>query len=643
MRKIYISGMLALLTVGQAVAETASTSEPKEIALRPVQNAYRNRLVLDGIWQFKIDKEAEGQEQGWQNGLTETQPIAVPGSWNEQIVGERNHLGHSWYETETFIPMSWSQERVMLRIGSAVYAARVWVNGEEVGYHEGGHLPFAFEVNKYVKWGQSNRITIDVENILKGDRVPTGNVKGAFDNFPKTNYNFFPYSGLHRTVELYTTPKESALRDITVTTDFKGVTGWITVDVEKSGSAQQARVAIEALGEHGNGSSLPKTLKFQTGKIKFKQTDREQVKIMLPKVNLWSPEHPYLYKVTVELLKDDRTVDSYSCETGVRTISVTNKELLLNGKPYHLKGFGKHEDFPIFGRGVAHPVNVKDFQLMKWLGANSFRTSHYPYDESLYDMADREGFIVIDEIPSVGLFFYDKEKKVMKRQQQCLQYLDEMISRDKNHPSIIMWCVANEPMPKNLGGGGLFTGVAKEGESEENKLAKQCLGELVNHAKEKDPTRLSAFVGVMGGPTDWLSVCDVILINRYFGWYTSIGHLPEGIKLFAGEMDHLHGLFNKPVIVTEFGADCVAGFHSEDIEALSEEFQVAFIEGYLKAASERDYVAGMMVWNFADFRTGQAIIRFQGRNQKGVFTWDRKPKMAAHLLRERWTNEELWY
>ncbi len=629
--KTFLLAALSMTLISQTIkADHLAKADVKDIALRPIQNEYRNVMTLDGIWKFKTDAKEVGENQHWQEGLKDAQPIAVPGSWNEQIVGERNYLGHSWYETEAFIPRHWQNQRVLIRIGSAVYAAKIWVNGQEVGEHEGAHLPFAFEINNYVKWGDRNRITIDVENILKNDRVPTGNVNGsAFHNFPKTNYDFFPYSGLHRSVQLCTIPRESAIRDVTVTTDYVGITGWITVNVEKTGEAQSARVVIEGQGQ----KPIVETIKFKEGNEKSK-------KILIPTVQLWSPEHPYLYKVTVALYDKGRTVDEYTCRTGVRTIKVEGDHVLLNGKPLRIKGFGKHEDFPIFGRGVAHPVTVKDFQMMKWAGANAFRTSHYPYDESVYDIANESGFLVIDEIPSVGLFFYDRESKVMKRQHQCLQYLDEMITRDKNHPSIIMWCVANEPMPKNLGGGGLFNGVAKEGESEENRLAKKCLTELIDVAHQKDPTRLAAFVGVMGGPTDWLAPCDVTLINRYFGWYTNIGDLSAGIRMFTGEMDHLHNIYPRPVIVTEFGADCVAGFHSEDIEALSEEFQYNFIKGYLDGAAERDYVAGMMVWNFADFRTGQAIIRFEGRNQKGIFTWDRKPKMAAHLLHERWANKE---
>nr|WP_255785010.1 glycoside hydrolase family 2 TIM barrel-domain containing protein [Membranihabitans maritimus] len=323
-------------------------------------------------------------------------------------------------------------------------------------------------------------------------------------------------------------------------------------------------------------------------------------------------------------------------ETGVRTVSVTENEILLNGNPLFLKGFGKHEDFPIFGRGSAYPVMVKDYELMKWTGANSFRTSHYPYDEEFYKMADREGFLIIDETPSVGLFFNDDSASISLREKQCKRYIEEMISRDKNHPSVIMWCVANEPFPSNLGAQG-FNGTSQM--TEESKIAEAFLSGLIAYAKELDSTRLVTFVGVMGGPSSWMKSCDIIAINRYWGWYTNVGDFSSALKYLEGEMDMLHSQLKKPVIITEFGADAIAGMHALEDEIYSEEYQTKLIKSYLDIAETKNYVAGMHVWNFADFRTGQSLIRVGGMNLKGVFTRDRKPKQAAHYLRSRWNSE----
>ena len=134
------------------------------------------------------------------------------------------------------------------------------------------------------------------------------------------------------------------------------------------------------------------------------------VEIDVPNVELWSLENPFLYDLKVDIMDKQTILDHYELPVGIRTISVNEKSILLNGKPVFLKGFGKHEDFPIFGRGVANPVIIKDYALLKWIGANSFRTSHYPYDEEYYRMADREGILIIDEIPAVGLFFTETRR-----------------------------------------------------------------------------------------------------------------------------------------------------------------------------------------------------------------------------------------
>jgi len=220
----------------------------------------------------------------------------------------------------------------------------------------------------------------------------------------------------------------------------------------------------------------------------------------------------------------------------------------------------------------------------------------------------------------------------------CSQYLQELVSRDKNHPSVIMWCVANEPSPKNLGSN--VMGGKNDAAEEENRIAKKFLGELIAEVKQLDPTRLATFVGVMGGPADWLDVCDIITINRYYGWYTNIGNFATAERYFGGELDKLHNELHKPIVVTEFGADAIAGQHANEDEMFSEEYQQKMINAYLDIANTKPFVKGMMIWAFADFRTSQALMRVRSMNLKGVFTQDRRPKMAAWLLRKRWVEEK---
>jgi beta-glucuronidase len=590
------------------------TARAEDIALFPQQNEFRNTLDLSGIWKFKKDSLAEGEKQQWFNGLSNYRSIAVPGSWNEQFDDMRDYLAVAWYEKETYIPAGWKGQRIFIRIGSANYAAKIWINGQALGQHEGGHLPFAFEISALVKWNASNRITIQIENILKPDRVPTGGdvATGLFNNFPKSNYDFFPYAGLHRAVWLYTVPAVASVADIAINTGFTGNEGAVEIKVVAQGNASKGKISIA-------GIQLP--IRFSAGTA--------TAKIKIPNVRLWSPEDPFLYTVDVSLEAGSKTIDHYITETGVRTITTNSKQILLNGKPIFLKGFGKHEDFPIYGRGAAPPVMIKDFSLFKWIGANSFRTSHYPYDEEYMKMADREGILVIDEIPAVGLYFHGDTAQLQRRQSVCRQYINELIARDKNHPSVIMWCIANEPFPAKVG---LTSGEEKQGDDQ----AMTSLKALFKQVKTLDASRLTTLVGVMGGPSDWLTLGDVTCINRYWGWYTHTGDIPAGAAMLSAELDRLHQKVQKPVIITEFGADTYPGMHAEQPEMFTEEYQTAFIKAYLDVADTKDFIAGMHVWAFADFKTSQAIMRFGGINYKGVFTRDRKPKMAAHYLRQRW-------
>jgi beta-glucuronidase len=599
-------------------AQTFQEANIKNIALFPQQNDLRNTLNLSGMWKFQKDSLDVGEKENWQNGLKNSRAIAVPGSWNEQFTDSRDYLGLAWYEKESYIPSGWKGQKIFIRIGSANYASKIWINGTPVGKHEGGHLPFAFDISSYIKLNASNRITIQIENILKPSRVPTGGAVagGFFSSNPRANFDFFPYAGLDRDVWFYTLPAAAAIKDITVKTGFTATNGAIDLKIEQEGKATKGNITLS-----GNGKTYNAPVRFTNGIA--------TATINVPDVRLWSPEDPFLYNVSVTIGDNNNTLDHYELETGVRTISANEKQILLNGKPIFLKGFGKHEDFPIIGRGTSLPVIVKDYSLLKWVGANSYRTSHYPYDEEYMRMADREGILVIDEIPAVGLYFQGDDGEFQQRQAMCKQYINELITRDKNHPSVVMWSVANEPFPPNIS-------LSPKDIKPADPKSITAFEELFKLVKEKDPTRLATLVGVMGGPIEWLALADITCINRYWGWYTNPGDIKTGAEMLSKELDELYAKLKKPIIITEFGADTYPGMHSDQPEMFTEEYQMEFIKAYLDVAATKDFVSGMHVWAFSDFKTGQGIIRFGGMNYKGVFTRDRKPKMAAHFLRSRW-------
>ena len=455
--------------------------------LYPIQNEVRNKLDISGIWDFKKDPDGVGEASGWAKGLPDSRPMAVPGSWNEQYDDLFGYLDLAWYVKKAYIPSGWKGQRVFIRVGSAVYLSTIYLNGVRIGSHEGGHLPFAFEITEKIRWGEENVIAISVENVLKPSRVPSGNMPGSdmglFASTPKTTYDFYPFSGIHRPVVLYSVP-QTFIEDATVVTGINGADGSVQVTVKLNepvtghGSAEL----------QGNGGVIKADLAFADGKA--------VAALVVPGAHLWSDTDPYLYDLTIATESD-----RYGLKVGIRTIAVDGGKILLNGKPVKMNGYGRHEDFIASGKGLNLPLVVKDYQLMRWTGANSYRTSHYPYSEEEMQMADREGFLIIDEIPAVSLQMADEANQA-ERLRMCLQQIEEMIAREKNHPAVVMWCVANEPMPKGFGVGAL--GESDRSTEDINLPGKIFLDTEIARARELDPTRLVTIVTVMGGPQNWM-------------------------------------------------------------------------------------------------------------------------------------------
>ena len=589
-------------------------------AMRPQQNAYRNLMDLSGFWQFQLDPKGEGEMANWKDGLPSPRVIPVPASWNDLFDDAANYLGFAWYAHEAWIPKAWQGQKIFLRIYSANYAAKVWMNGALLGEHQGGHLPFAFEVSGDARFGAPNRIVIRVENLQKPDRVPPGNStgrRGFFNSFPDTTYDFLPYAGIHRQVALYTCP-QTHIEDITVTTEIDGQDGVVKMTAQASRAWNgKGRAVIES----GPGAPVTAELDFANGAA--------HAELRLPSARFWSPDHPNLYPLTVELLESGKPFDDYRLEIGVRTFTLSGEQLMLNGQPIKLRGFGKHEDFPLHGKGLDGPQLVRDYELLKWVGANSYRTSHYPYSEEAMELADRYGIMIIDEIPAVGLNFSESEEFVQAWTRMASSQLRSLIARDKNHPSVVMWSVANEP-----GAGRPLSGqtAGKSAVAAGDRYFNQQVG----LAHKLDPTRPVTFASVQGGPAEWLAHVDVVALNRYYGWYVVGGQLDVAIKALEKELDLLHTSYPKPMIFTEFGAEALPGSHSDPPEMWTEEYQSEMISRYLDVAAARSYMAGTLMWCFADFKTSQSIIRTNSMNNKGVFTRERRPKQAAHMLHKRW-------
>jgi beta-glucuronidase len=242
-------------------------------------------------------------------------------------------------------------------------------------------------------------------------------------------------------------------------------------------------------------------------------------------------------------------------------------------------------------------------------------------------LADRAGIVVIDEAPAVGMRSenpaaptFSEERISSRTLKHHLQVMRELVQRDKNHPCVVMWSVANEPVLNEEKSGAYFS-------------------EVIAETRRLDPTRpITLVTGDVVSPEQCYPFqhVDVMCINRYHSWYSDPGHL-ELIELqVVNELTPWHAHYKKPLIVSEYGADTIAGFHAVPPVMFSEEYQCALLENFHRGFDRLDFVIGEHVWNFADFATKQGITRAVG-NKKGVFTRQRQPKAAAHLLRQRWT------
>ncbi len=581
--------------------------------LYPQHNPFRQFIDLSGYWDFCIDPDGAGESKGWFDGIN-GRPIAVPASWNDQFAEWRDYLDDAWYETRFNLPWGWEDKQVFIRFGSVNYLADVWLNGIKLGTHEGGHLAFAFEATSLLK-DEDNVLVVRVNGAMAVDRVPPGRVQDPLDShkiglLPDTTFDFFPFAGIQRPVLLTAVPQTS-IEDITVTTEIEGENGRIKVKLEiggwrVEGENYTARISIN---EHEAGIAA------ETVSEPFDKRKTRFAELTIPNANLWSPKSPHLYDLVVELLENRQIIDRYTLPIGIRTVDVVDDKLLLNGEPIFLRGFGRHEDFPITGRGVVPAVNIKDYALLDWIGANSFRTSHYPYDEEALQLADRLGYLVISETAAVGLFF--QEEGMERRLELCRQYTQELINRDKNHPSVIAWSLANE---------------ARSVRGNEVPFFRN----LYDLAKELDPTRPITIVSDLFTAEASFAFFDIVCLNIYRGWYQEMGRLEAGLAEFGRILDAAHAAFGKPIIVTEFGADAIPGHHALPPEMFSEEYQADFIEGYLGVMGKRPFIVGQHVWNMCDFKTAQGVKRPNAINYKGVFTRDRRPKLAAHRLKKLW-------
>ena len=592
--------------------------------LYPRDSAARRAVSLDGMWRFQFDPKGEGEAAGWASHLPAPVLMPVPASFCDFFTDKnsREYTGDFWYETDFFVPGEWSGSEVVLRFASATHRARVFVNGVEIASHVGGFLPFNAVATDIVRYNQYNKLSVLLNNELSETMIPCG-VTTTLSNGMKISapyFDFYNYAGLQRSVTLMMLPRES-ITDYTLVHHINGEDADVDYTVETSGSHD---VAVEL---YDADRKLVASAWGRSGTLHVKN------------VHLWNVHASYLYHIVVRILDGSRVIDEYTDRVGIRTFEIRDGSFLLNGKPVYLRGFGKHEDADLRGRGLDLATIKRDYECLKWVGANCFRTSHYPYAEEMYYMADEEGFLIIDEVPAVGLMestmnfmaanqgtgkkqgFFEKETtpQLLEHHLECIR---EMIVRDKNHASVISWSLLNEPQCTSEGTEPYF----------------KALFDLAHELDaQKRPCTYAIVMMSLPNTSKGQQFADFLSLNRYYGWYVMGGMgIVDAEAAFRREMDGWAAVRgDRPLIFTEYGADTLSGEHKLPSVMWSQEYQNEYLEMNHRVFDSYDWVKGELMWNFADFQTTEGIMRVNG-NKKGAFTRQRQPKDVAYLLKQRW-------
>ncbi|XP_060521911.1 beta-glucuronidase-like [Cylas formicarius] len=577
--------------------------------LQPRPSETREQFSLDGLWYFTTNKDSISNIELASDLDINLMP--VPSSYNDITTNPnlRDHVGSVWYNRKFFVPDSWQNKRVWIRFGSVCYSADVVINGILVVHHEVGHYPFVADVSSVLNYGLENNITVTVDNTPSSTTIPQGGVETLITNRKKLTYtyDYFNYAGIDRSVVLYTT-NQIYIDDVKVLTAISNATSaTVTYNVTIVGNSSPISIKLKILDKAG------KTVASDESQESYGNLTIPEVKLWWP--HLMDPAPGYLYSLKIDLYEKDQLVDTYTQPFGVRELTFDDTSFKINGKNVYIRGFGKHEDSDIRGKGFDLALVLRDYNLLKWIGANAFRTSHYPYAEEIMDLADQLGIMVIDEVPAINLDDYNDE--LLENHKRSLT---DLYHRDKNRPSVIMWSVANEPRSQK-------------------DEATDYFRHVVAHIKSFDKTRPVTVCNMYTYNEDHSGqFLDILSVNRYYAWYNNVAELDGIYKRLIDECRSWNKLHNKPVLISEYGADSEEGLHILPTYIWSEEFQNDLMAQHFRAFDEmrnEGWFIGEMIWNFADFKTDQEIRRVGG-NKKGVFTRNRQPKSSAFLLRKRY-------
>lgn len=555
-------------------------------------DAGRKRESLDGEWQYAVDQYDTCLRQQWfkekyydENGYTlpldysfdEWPTMRLPACWNT-VSKEYLLYDSSMVYTRKFSYVNCGEEKVILKIGAANYLCRVFVNGEYIGMHRGGSTPCFFDITNALK--ENNRIILAVDAARRAEQVPTENT------------DWFNYGGVYREIELIRLPKVF-IKDFKIALVPDGNYDKIQVKVQMSEAVtEEAVLSIRELG-------IQKEISIVNGTGEA---------VIEAKPKLWSPENPKLYQVDVICMKDQ-----VSDHIGFREIKVNNGEIILNGKPVFLRGISCHEESVEHGKALTDEERLENILLAKELGCNFMRIAHYPHHERMAKLADEYGILLWEEIPVYWAIKFERQKTYEDAQNQLM----ELITRDWNRASVIIWSVGNENADTD------------------ERLS--FMSRLALCAHEADRTRLVSAACLVDSEKNEIAdrlieYLDVIGINEYCGWYT-----PDFEKL-PQLLENSHP--EKPVIITEFGADALPGHHGTITDKGTEECQAYVYERQVETLGKISYIKGMTPWILYDFRCPRRTNYIQKYyNRKGLCSADKRYRKPAFYVLQKFYQE----
>jgi len=567
---------------------------------------HRRHFSLNGKWQTIVDLYDAGyydshmalEENGFfknekprrrsdriEYAFIPANNLLVPGDWNTQREKLYYYEGSVWYKKD-FDAVPSKDHRFFVYFGAANYRADVYCNGVRLGEHVGGYTPFNFELTPLLR-RKDNFLVV---------RVNAGRSQEAV---PMAMTDWWNYGGLTRSVRLLQVP-QTFIHDYFIQLkkgSLDQVAGWVQLDGPKAGQ----RVTIR-IPEAGVEQTVT-TNAGGYGKIAFSVG-----------LKLWSPEQPKLYRVVITA-----ETDEVEDEIGFRSIETRGADILLNGRPIFLRGICLHEESPFPNQGRASRTEEAEVLLgwAKELNCNFVRLAHYTHNENMTRAADRMGLLVWAEIP----VYWNMAWKNRATRENAKNQLAEMISRDKNKASVVLWSVSNET-PSNL------------------RERDRFLLELAQLAKRLDPTRLTTAALHIGHATVFTDTqtkfvmrdtmgehLDVISFNRYIGWYDA---LPDHCDKVT--FDTIYK--NKPHIVSEFGADGLAGYHGDRNTRWTEEFQEYSYKKQLAMYARVPFLRGASPWILKDFRSPKRVLPGiqDDWNRKGVISFQGERKKAFYVL-----------